>query len=191
MKKICTVALLVTVSLVAACAGSSPTIRESLDEETGVTYRRLDRPLILFSDNSALAAHARDYVYLGPISINRMGRHSYYLWMGIWSTVASADPGRVHDNFESVILFVDGEPLPLEAAGWTLDAVGLSESAYVRPVASATDAYYPVTLDHIRMLANADDIVLRTEGFDGRSYRPWDRQRETMAKLQEFANDGY
>jgi hypothetical protein len=191
MKRFCTVVLLIAASLVAACASDPPTIRESLDERTGVTFRRLDKPLILFSDNSALAAHARDYVYIGPVSINRMGRYNYYLWMGIWSTVASADPGGVHDSFESVVLYVDGEPLPLEAAGWTPDALGLSGSAYVRPVASATDAYYPVTLDQIRMLANADDIVLRTSGFEGRSYQPWDRQQSTLAALRLFVEDEY
>ena len=191
MKTSWTLVLLAAISLLTACASDPPTIRESLDVRTGLTYTRLDKPLVLYSDNSSLAAHARDYVYVGPVSINQMGRYSYFLWMGIWSTVASADPGGVHDDFESVVLYVDGEPLPLEARGWTPDALGLSESAYVRPVASATDAYYPVTLDQIRMLANADDIVLRTSGFDGRSYRPWERQRGTLAALQMFAEDGY
>ena len=149
-------------------------------------------PLILYSDNSAYAAHARDFVYMGPVEVNRMGARSHYLWLGIWSTIRDDErlsPDR--DGFESVVLFVDGEPFPLELAGWTLDAIGVSEPVYVKPVASAADAYYHITLNQVRRLATAKRIDLRVGAAKPRAYELWDQQESARAALEEFGRRGY
>lgn len=184
--------LLVLTLLLAACSGSTPLVTQGLDAGSGVTVLRSTAPLIFYHDNSAYAAHARDFVYLGPVEVNSMGGRSHYLWLGIWSTIR--DDERLatdRSGFDSVILFVDGEPFPLELAGWTLDAIGVTEPVYVKPVASATDAYYHVTLDQIRRLATASRIDLRVGTARPVTYQMWDQQGPALTALQEFGRQGY
>lgn len=179
-------------ALCAACSSSTSLVTETLDPVTGVTVLRGTAPVVLYHDNSGYAAHARDYVYLGPVEINRMGSYSYFLWAGIWSTMRQEDrQSEQRDGFESVILFVDGEPLPLEFAGWTLDAIGVTQPVYVKPVASAADAYYRVTIDQIRLIAEASDIQLRAGTAKPRVYSLWESQGPAYASMRAFLEQGY
>ena len=176
--------------LVTGCVSTSTLVEERLDLGTGVTVTHSTAPVVLYRDNSAYAAHARDYVYVGPVEINRMGEYSYYLWLGIWSTVSDAERAFQRDGFESITLFADGEPLQLELVGWTLESIGVSEPVYVKPVASAADAYYRVTIDQIRLLANAREIELHAGTAPIRVYLMWDRQGSAQAALREFLDRG-
>jgi hypothetical protein len=183
--------LIIAAALV-ACAGSAPAVRESLDPGSGVTVLRSTAPMIFFHDNSGFAAHARDYIYVGPIEVNRMGVRSHYLWLGIWSTMQ--DDGRLAGDrvgFDDVILFVDGEPFPLELAGWTLDSIGVTQPVYVKPVASAADAYYHVTLNQIRLLATAQRMELRVGSARPMHYELWDQQGPARDALVEFGRRAY
>ena len=110
-------ASLLLAGLATACGSSTPLLEESLDYGTGITFTRATAPIVLYHDNSGHAAYARDYVYVGPIEVNRMGSYSYYLWLGIWSTLDDASRWTQRDGFESVVLYADGEPLQLEVAG--------------------------------------------------------------------------
>jgi hypothetical protein len=83
--------LILVMLLCAACVSTSTLVEEKLDMGTGVTVTHATAPIVLYHDNSSYAAHARDYVYLGPVEINRMGDYSYYLWLGIWSTISDAE----------------------------------------------------------------------------------------------------
>lgn len=157
---------------------------------TGVTVTHATAPIVLYRDNSSYAAHARDYVYLGPVEINRMGDYSYYLWLGIWSTISDAERSYQRDGFESITLYADGEPLQLELVGWTLESIGVSEPVYVKPVASAADAYYRVTIDQIRLIADAREIELHAGTAPPRVYLMWDRQGSAHASLREFLDRG-
>ncbi len=184
--------LLALTLVLAACSGATPLVIQALDAGSGVTVLRSTTPLIFYRDNSAYAAHARDFVYMGPVEVNNMGARSHYLWLGIWSTIR--DDERLatdRSGFESVILFVDGEPFPLELAGWTLEAIGITEPVYVKPVASAADAYYHVTLDQIRRLATASRIDLRVGTARPVAYEMWDQQGLALTALREFGHRGY
>jgi len=125
-------------------------------------------------------------VHLAPLEVNRGGDFRYYLWLGIWNTMEDprADPSR--DGFESIVIFADGEPLPLEIAGWTVAAIGASKPVYLKPVASAADAYYAVTVDQLRLIAEARDVRLITTGSRNKSYEPWDNQKSARESLTEF-----
>lgn len=188
--RICLSTVLLTTLLAAGCVTTSTLVEEKLDIRTGVTVTHSTAPIVLYRDNSAYAAHARDYVYLGPVEINRMGEYSYYLWLGIWSTISDADRSFQRDGFESITLFADGEPLQLELVGWTLESIGVSEPVYIKPVASAADAYYRVTIDQIRLLADAREIELHTGNGPIRVYLMWDRQGSARASLREFLDRG-
>ena len=181
----------VVAGLLTACGSSGPLVEQKLDSVTGVTVTRSTAPIVLYRDNSAHAAHARDYVYMGPVEINRMGANSYYLWLGIWSTMQHENRSAQRDGFDTVIIYADGEPLPLELAGWTLDAIGVSEPVYVKPVASAADAYYRVTVDQIRLIAESSDIQLRVGTARPKSYTLWDKQGSANASIRAFIYGEY
>ncbi len=169
-----------------SCASGSSAVVEDLDPLTGVTVTRTTSPLVLYRESSASAAHARDFVYVGPVLVNRMGRHDYYLWMGIWSTIRDSDPSRQRDGFESIVIYADGEPMQLEIKGWTPDSIGVSEPVYLKPVSSAADAFYTVTYDQIRLIAEADDIRLRTESVRSQRYELWENQGTARQRLNAF-----
>ena len=176
------------VAAIAACSSGGPLVSETLDTQTGVTVLRATVPMILYSDNSAYAAHARDFVYLGPIEVNTSGVRSHYLWFGIWSTIPEVDPAAQRDGFESVTLFVNGEPLQLQLAGWTGTSIGASGDVYVKPVASAADAYFEVTLDQVRLIAGANDLRILTSGPDPTSFELWDNQASAFRSLRQFTD---
>lgn len=168
-----------------ACAGT-PRLLEKLDPLTGVTMTRSSEPLVLYSDNSGRAAYARDFIYMGPVSVNRMGAYRYFIWLGAWSTIRPRDDTSLRDGLESAILFVDGEPLSLDLLGWNPEAIGLSAAPYPPPAASAVDAYYEITIDQIRLMAEARELRLHTGGADSSNYEPWDSDVMTRSGWRAF-----
>lgn len=188
MRKHAHLALMVAVSVLFGCAGSPPTVNDRFDPVTGVTITFSNTPFVLYRDTPSQAAYARNIVHLGPILVNRSGNYQYYLWLGIWSTMQGASRSGNHDGFDSILLFVDGEPLLLDLSGQTPDAIGVSEPVYLKPVASSMDAYYQVTADQIRLLAEAKDIRMRTTGSTPKEFGLWDDQKAAKAELEIFLN---
>ena len=186
MNKIRNTFLMILVGSCAACSTPRGTLQETMDPLTAVTVTRATEPAVFYTDRYARAAYARDYVYLAPFAVNRMGDYRYYLWLGIWSTLPTEPGGDQRDGFESVTLFADGESLTLRLAGWTPSAFGGSEGVFIKPVASAADAYYEVTFDQVRTLAASTDLRLVTSEPDRVSHELWDDQRSALAAFREF-----
>jgi len=172
--------------LLAGCAGPDSLALERMDPVTGVTVTRAPVPMVMYRNLSGQSAFGREYVYVGPLQVNKMGRRDHFLWLGIWRTANAADPAETIDDFETIVIYADGEPLRLEAAGWTPGAVGLSESAYVKPVASAMDGYYAVTLDQMRLIAESRDLELRAGSTQPQRYVPWDSVKEASQTMVTF-----
>jgi hypothetical protein len=175
--------------LLVACGGTDTLVYDRLDPLTGVTVTSAAKPLVFYRDRSAQAAYAKDYVYLGPIEVNNMGHRNYFIWLGVWGSSDSADRSSQMDDFETVVVFADGEPLGLEVSGWTPQSIGMSESAYVKPVASATDGYYRVTIDQIRLMAEARDLEIRAGSSHPQTYAPWDSATTGSASIQAFLRE--
>ena len=173
--------------LLAGCSGNGGLLREKLDPVTAVTITTSTTPLIFYRDDNARAAYARDFVYVGPIMVNTMGSYRYFLWFGVWSAIPDAPPAEVRDGLETVTLFADGEPLQLSVSGWTAGAMGASDGAYAKPVASAADAYYEVTMDQVRLMAGSRELRLLTSGPGGKSYELWSNQASALESLRQFA----
>ena len=118
-----------------------------------------------------------------------MGHRNYFIWLGVWGSSDSAARSSQMDDFETVVIYADGEPLGLEVSGWTPQSIGMSESAYVKPVASATDGYYRVTIDQIRLMAEARDLEIRAGSSDPQTYAPWDSATTGSASIQAFLRE--
>ena len=170
--------------LLSGCSTDSGLVRDKRDPVTSVTISYSSTPLVFYREAPGRAAYARDYVHLAPMEVNRSGNYHYYLWLGIWNTME--DAGMAPDGFDNVVIYADGEPLPLEVSGWTAAAIGASEPVFLKPVASATDAYYAVTVDQLRLIAEATDVRLQTLGASGASYEPWDTLDSGKTGLREF-----
>ncbi len=168
------------------CASTTLPPGEKLDPKTGVTLTFSSTPMVLYRDNPSQAAFARNLVSLGPLQVNRGGRFEYFLWLGIWNTNQTASVADRRNGFDSIVLFINGEPLPLELNGWTPDAIGASEPVYPQPVASALDAYYQVTLEQIQLLTDSDSLKLRTTGSAPREFVSWYSQETFEGDLAEF-----
>ncbi|RZV35155.1 MAG: hypothetical protein EX272_11160 [Chromatiales bacterium] len=178
--------LAITLISVSACAGPDSLALERMDPLTGVTVTRAPEPMVMYRNLSGQSAFGREYVYVGPVQVNKMGQRNHFLWLGIWRTANAADPAQTIDDFETIVIYADGEPLSLEAAGWTPGAVGLSESAYVKPVASAVDGYYAVTVDQMRLIAESRDLELRAGAMQPQRYVPWDSVQEASQSMVTF-----
>ena len=178
------IALMVLVLSSCASAGSSAI--DKLDPVTAVTITFSEVPFVFYRENPGRGAFARNYVNLGPLEVNRGGTFRYYLWLGIWSTMQYVDDTEPRDGFDSVVLFADGEPLSLDIVGWTAAAIGASEPVYVKPADSAADAYYAVTVDQIRLIAEAKDLRLMSTGAPSRTFELWDEQQSARKSLAEF-----
>jgi len=176
----------VVLLLLAACSSGGAMLPNKLDPQTGVTVTFSGTPLVFYRDESGRAAHARNYVHLGPLEVNRSGSYRYFLWLGIWNTMQDAAVVGSRDGFESIVIFADGEPLSLDVSGWTPAAIGASESAYLKPVSSAADAYYEVTVDHLRLIAASGDLRLQTTGSSPRNFELWNQQSAARADLRVF-----
>jgi hypothetical protein len=182
---------LVVLTLLGACVGRNEVVIDSnistkLDPVTSVTIAYSRTPFVFYRDDFGKAAFARNYVHLAPLEINRSGGFRYYIWLGIWNTMQDAKTRESRGGFESIVIFADAEPLSLEIAGWSAEAIGASEAVYLRPVASATDAYYEVTVDQLRVISQAKEIRIRTIESAQRSFELWDQQSAAKAGLREF-----
>ena len=178
--------IIVITLLLSACAGHDVHTLSKLDSVTGVTITYSETPMIFYRDDSGKAAHARNFVHLAPLETNRMGEFRYFLWLGVWNTLQNPGPGQARDGFESIVVFADGEPMALDLSGWTATAIGASEAVYIKPVSSAADAYYEVTIDHLRVIAEATDLRIQSTGSRPQSFELWDNQTSARLSLDEF-----
>ena len=162
-----------------------------MDPQTGATITYSSATLLFYRDDPAHAAHAKNLVSMGPLQVNRSGHYRYYLWLGIWNTNHTVSEADGQDGFDSIILYVDGEPIPLEIGGWTPSAIGASAPVFQPPVASALSAYYEVTVDQIRFIAEATDLSLQTTGFRSPSFEPWDALESAQRDFRTFLSVAY
>jgi len=178
--------LLLTLVLLAGCASTETQVLERLDPLTGVTITRASTPLVMYRDMSAQSAFGREYVYVGPIQVNNMGERQHYLWLGIWGTSDVTNRSETMNDFESIVVYADGEPLSLEVRGWNPGSIGASDSVYVKPVAAALDGYYRVTIDQMRLMAESTDLEIRAGVVQPKRYFPWDSPESTSEAIVTF-----
>lgn len=178
-------------ALLSACGAGQPTVVEKLDELTAVTVTHSRTPLILSPDTHLDENIARDFVQIGPIEVNRMGTLQYFLWFGILDTDYTEYQGEKSQverpqGYNSIVLSFDGEKLPFDIHGWTENSIGVSEPVYKKLFDTATDAYYPATLEQIRSLAAAEAIKLTTSGSEPKEFVLVYRQATARGDLAEF-----
>jgi len=163
------VALLASVML-SGCATGEP-LSSSLDSN-GVTVVTLDDPIVLARPVRQLAAAARDYAYLGPVELNRMGKRDYYLWVGLASTVdrklIDVTPADVH----ALTLLINGLPMTLPLVEWAKDP---DQPPYKTSAPLYATFAARISLDQILRIAGASSVQAHFVSTSGgsRRYRLW------------------
>jgi len=176
-------ALLLAISFAGGCASSNNTTeytREYLDTKTGVTITALNQPLILAHTEPRISRSLRDYLYIGPVEVNTMGKRSYYLWIGPFSTI-----DRPPAEINTLTLTADNATTELN---FTLanTSAGLKTLPYELPLGTQPGRYLPVAGELLAELAKARAITIETTSEDGkRVYALW---RGEIGAFSEFAD---
>lgn len=156
----------------AGCAASLPS--PSRLDSSGLTVVTEPAAVVFANPVRTLATGARDYAYLGPVEINRMGHRQYYFWVGLASTIDQDYVRRELPDADTLVLIVNGEPMMLPLSEWKtdLDVPPYESSAPVYAVFSAE-----TSISQIHRIANAEFVELYLvagDELDAR-YLPWDR----------------
>ena len=182
--------LLIVSLTLGACVPGGQLVREQLDPLTGITATRSTESFVFYVDSSARDGYSRDFVNIGPLRINRMGEHHYYLWLGIWSTIRGRDVSSEIGKFESINIVADGEPIRLPMHGQTFKSINMSERVYPKPAFSGVDAFYEVTIEQLRLIAGASEISFSTGTLQDDAYLPWKDHGLALESMRAFLDYG-
>jgi hypothetical protein len=163
-------------ALLTACA-TAPQIEERFSETSATTWRVAGSIMAFERTEARFSRSARDYVYLGPVAVNRRGSYEYLLWVGIGSTLDRGFLAPEASLPESLTLFIDDEPLELVVTDWQQRAPDLKgETPYVPPVDVEWQLGARVTLDQIELLnaSGSDRLIVTTTEGDTREFSLWD-----------------
>lgn len=155
----------------AAC--TSPPLSSSRLDSSGLTVVTVADAILLARPVRTLAASARDYAYIGPVEINRMGKREYFFWIGLASTVDRDLLGLNPADAIALALFVDQKPMVLSLSDWDtrLDIPPYESEAPVYAMLAAQ-----TSLDQIHRIARATSVelhIIATES-DAARYEAWE-----------------
>lgn len=151
-----------TAAILAAGCAATPapdSAREYLDEQTAATVTVGSRPLVFALERPDLAVHARDYLTLVPVDINRAGTHAQYFYGYVWSTIDKRRAGEGDRGWPRFELIADGRRIPLVPIAGTPRGIGLGEPPLPSPTASAAVLVAPTTREVQEFVARADVVV--------------------------------
>jgi hypothetical protein len=163
-------------ALLAGCAGSGPWV-ERLDERTGTTVARGGEPLVFAHAETRHSRSARDYLYLGPVEINRQGVREYLLWVGVATTLDRGYLAPALAPPEVLYVTARGEPMELKLAPWEELAGPGAAAPYAPAVPLERALGARVTLQQLTWLAEEPprSLVARGAGRGGLEYARWDK----------------
>jgi hypothetical protein len=168
----------VVVLMVVGCAArpASDVPHQYLDETTAATVTVGSRALVFARERPELAVHARDYLTLVPIDVNRSGTHLQYFYGYLWSTIDKrgvAEGDLADPNFE---LIADGRRIPLTPVSGMPADVGVATPPLPAPARSAQVLLSPTDRDSQEFVTSADEVfaVAVRDGV-GERYALWAR----------------
>jgi hypothetical protein len=169
-------AALLCAGLAAACRGGGAGL-ERLDERSGVTLLTDREPIAFARTEARYSRSGRDYLYLGPIEVNRQGVREYYLWVGVGTTLDRGYLAPAADPPTTLYATVRGEVMELQLRPWAEREPALGARApYRTAVPLQAELAARVTLDQLRLLAaeSLDAVEATTGAAPPRLYSRWD-----------------
>jgi hypothetical protein len=154
-------ALMMLVAVTAGCVATTPReeVREYLDKQTAATVTVLGRPIVFAMERPELAVHARDYLTLVPIDVNRSGAHKRYYYGYAWSTIDKRGLGEYEAPPVRYDLVADGRRISLVPLAVPPRELGLGEEPLPPPNARASRVIAATTADLQEFATTAQEIV--------------------------------
>jgi len=147
--------LITKATLLHGCAAPGEPLDSRLDRSSGLTVVSQTEVIVLARPMPSMATTARDYAYLGPVEINRMGVREHYLWLGIGSTLDRGFFGATLPRPTALHLVVDGGPMTLPLSGWNED---IETPPYTVSTPVQQHLRTRVSLDQLNRIANAASV---------------------------------
>ena len=134
--------------------------------EAGVSATGSNEAVWMATTRPGLSAVGKDYLFVGPMTVNRDGRRQRYLWFAIGTTIDRHLTGAPRQHHEAVVLLVDGTPMTFELTEWEN-----TSRASPYPLSIRADVTYAarVTSSQVRRLAAARVIGAYVTDPSGRS----------------------
>lgn len=171
----------------AACTASNVRTLEYLDQVSAATVSAVAEPLVFARARPELAAHARDYVRLAAVDVNRAGRHDQWVLAYLQSTV---DPRLVYVPGtrapETLFVRADDRVLRLVRVASSAQEVGITRRVHAPKGVAGEPVVYRVEASALAFIAGANNLTLRVDSPDGPAYELWSDGR---ASLAEFLQD--
>jgi hypothetical protein len=164
------------------CASQPPDAsRQYLDERSAATVTVAPGSLVFARDRPELAVHARDYLTLVPVDVNRAGKHVMYFYGYIWSTIDKRRLPASDDRTGQFELVADGRRIPLVPVKAHPRELGLAERPVPAPSDSARLLISVTDRETLEFLAAAGEIraVAQHDGISER-YELWKDNRELL-----------
>jgi hypothetical protein len=177
-------AAVVMLGMTACVSRPTDAPRQYLDEHSAATVTVAPDALVFARPRPELAVHARDYLTVVPVDVNRAGQHVLYLYSYVWSTIDKrglANPDATEAAFE---IIADGRRIPLAPVQATPRQLGLVEAPVRAPSDSARLIIAPTTRETLEFLATASSLraVAVANGVAER-YELWSDARNALLAL--------
>jgi hypothetical protein len=178
-------ALLVCMSAIAATPRAG--VNEFLDERTGATVTVVREPLIFALERSTLAAHARDYISLTAVEVDRSGQTQLCVLGYFWSTIdRRAGSGSSLPADKSLALFADDRLILFTLFESPPKDLQASPRLHAPETAHFEQAAYKVSLEELRYIAGSQVLKLRLaadkdeEDPDAETFSVWTDARKAL-----------
>jgi hypothetical protein len=182
----CHLAVAMLLLVVGACASGPPDgTRQYLDEKSAATVTVSQGSLVFARERPELAVHARDYLTLVPIDVNRMGTHVLYFYGFVWSTIDKRRSPASDEGIAQFEIVADGRRIPLVPVRATPRELGLAEAPVRAPSGSARLLIAQTDRQTLAFLAAAG-AIRAAELHDGVSepYELWSGNPRSLVALR-------
>ncbi len=151
------------------------TVAEQLDEVTGTTVTRVERPIELVAIEPR-GANSDPFAYLAPFETNRMGQRQLYLWVAIPDERSVAPAPTV---------LVGEQALVLTSIGGDAKSLSLGTFPYSKPAPWSAIHAYEIDGPTLRALAAATSFEVRVR-YDGQQESRFTGAPKPADLLQKF-----
>lgn len=134
--------------------------------EAGVSPTSNREAVWLAAERPGLSAVGKDYLFVGPMTVNREGARRSYLWFAVGTTIDRRITGVDKPQLDTIVLLVDGAHMTFDLVPWDNEA---SSSPYAPAIDSYVSYAARVTSSQVRQLAAAAELQAFLTDANGRS----------------------
>lgn len=166
--------------VLSACSATTVGTVEYLDEVSAATVFAVGTPLVFARARPELAAHARDYLRLVAVDINRAGRHDQWVLVYMQSLDAGFASGSAHRAPDTLFVRADDRDVQLIRTRSTGEEAGVTRRVHAPRGVRDGPVVYRVEPDALAFVAGAKHLTLRVDSLDGARFELWSDGRESL-----------